>query len=120
MSILIAVVIGFAGGVVGGLFGVGGGVLFVPALVLAFDLTQIEAIASSLVAIIPVAVVGTARQHRYGNVNFREGLLVGLFSIPAVVGATALANALGNRVLELGFALLLIFMATRLISKSLK
>ncbi len=64
-----AIVIGAAAGVVSGLLGVGGGILFVPALTLALSLSQLKAEATSLLAIIPVALVGAARQHHYGNVR---------------------------------------------------
>ena len=73
-----AILLGFAAGVVGGLLGVGGGILFVPALTLVLGESQIDAEATSLLAIIPVAVVGAWRQSGYGNVNLRDGLVIGL------------------------------------------
>ena len=54
---------------IAGLLGVGGGVLFVPGLVLFLGLDQHQAEATSLLAIVPVAIVGTYRQDRYGNVQ---------------------------------------------------
>ncbi len=66
--------LGFAAGIAGGLFGVGGGVLFVPALVVFADLSQLEAIATSLVAVVIMAAVGAARQREYGNIRLRDGL----------------------------------------------
>ena len=64
---------GAAAGVLSGLLGVGGGILFVPTLTLALGLSQVRAEATSLLAIIPVALVGAWRQHRYGNVDVRDG-----------------------------------------------
>ncbi|HWX75426.1 MAG TPA: TSUP family transporter, partial [Solirubrobacteraceae bacterium] len=64
-----ALAIGLAGGVVAGMLGVGGGVLFVPGLVFFVSLGQHQAEATSLLAIIPVAIVGTYQQDRYGNVR---------------------------------------------------
>jgi uncharacterized membrane protein YfcA len=90
--------------VAGGLLGVGGGIVFVPALVLFAHLTQLEAVATSLVAIVPVAVVGAARQREYGNLRLRDGLLIGILSPLGVVAGVVLANALPERVLELSFA----------------
>ncbi|MEA2151762.1 MAG: hypothetical protein QOD69_3592, partial [Solirubrobacteraceae bacterium] len=58
-----AAVIGVAAGVVAGLLGVGGGALFVPALTIGLGLSQLDAEATSLLAIIPVALVGAWRQH---------------------------------------------------------
>jgi uncharacterized membrane protein YfcA len=98
------VALGFAAGMAGGLLGVGGGVLFVPALVLFADQSQLGAEATSLVAIVLVALVGTWRQRGYGNVRLRDGLLVGALSPLGVLLGVALANAVSERVLELSFA----------------
>jgi uncharacterized protein len=96
--------LGVVAGMTGGLAGVGGGVLFVPALVLFADQSQLEAEATSLVAIVLVASVGTWRQHGYGNVRLRDGLLVGALSPLGVLAGVALANAVSERALELSFA----------------
>jgi uncharacterized membrane protein YfcA len=99
-----AVLIGIAAGITSGMLGVGGGVLFVPGLVFFLGLSQLNAEATSLLAIIPVALVGAWSQHRYGNVRIRDGLLVAALSPLGVVGGTWLANNLPERVLELSFA----------------
>ena len=96
--------LGFAAGMAGGLLGVGGGVLFVPALVVFAHLSQLEATATSLVAIVLVAIVGTARQREYGNVRLRDGLAIGLLAPLGVLAGTALANVVPERGLELSFA----------------
>ena len=72
--------------------GVGGGVLFVPGLVLFLGLDQHHAEATSLLAIVPVALVGTIRQDRYGNVHRRDALALGLFSLGGAAAGVALAN----------------------------
>jgi uncharacterized membrane protein YfcA len=110
--------IGLAGGVIAGLAGVGGGILFVPALAIFLDLSQLHAEATSLVAIVPVAVVGTWRQHRYGNVRLRDGLLIGTLSIGGVVAGAVVANSVSERALEIGFAVLILFVAARLAAKA--
>lgn len=115
MSELVAALLGVAGGVIGGLLGVGGGILFVPALAIALDQSQLEAEATSLLAIIPVALVGTWRQLRYGNVALRDGLLVGVLSLGGVVVGVVVANAVSQRALELSFAALLLVVAARLV-----
>jgi uncharacterized membrane protein YfcA len=115
-----AVAVGFAGGVTGGLLGVGGGVLFVPALVFFLGLSQLAGEATSLLAIVPVAVLGAWRQHGYGNVRLREGVAVGVLSIPGVAAGSILANALPQRALELAFAGLQLFFAAGLARRALK
>jgi uncharacterized protein len=120
MDIALAILLGFAGGVVGGLLGVGGGVLFVPALAIFLDESQLTAEANSLLAIVPVAAAGAWRQHRYGNVRLRDGLLVGALSPLGVVAGVALANAVSERVLELSFAALVLLIAIRLAVRAIR
>ncbi len=98
------VVLGFVAGTAGGLLGVGGGVVFVPALVVFAHLSQLQAVATSLVAIVLVALVGAARQREYGNVRLRDGLVIGMLAPVGVLAGVVLANALPERALELSFA----------------
>ena len=106
-----AILIGIAAGMLSGLLGVGGGALFVPALVLLLGLDQVDAEATSLLAIVPVAAVGAWRQHRYGNVRVRDGLVIGLLAIPGALAGVVLVNALPERAIEYAFAALLIWIA---------
>jgi uncharacterized protein len=96
--------LGFMAGVFGGLLGVGGGILFVPALVVFADLSQLEAVATSLVAVVLVGMVGAARQREYGNVRLRDGVVIGVLAPIGVLAGVALANAVPERGLELSFA----------------
>jgi hypothetical protein len=113
------ILIGVAAGVLGGLLGVGGGVLFVPGLVIVVGLTQHEAEATSLLAIVPVALVGAVRQSRYGNVRRDDALLVGVLSIAGVAGGVALANTLSGTALRTAFAALILLIAAQLVRKAL-
>jgi uncharacterized protein len=111
---ILAAVLGAVGGVLAGLFGVGGGILFVPALVLVLGLTQVHAEATSLLAILPTVVAGAWQQHRYGNVDWRAALLVGLGSIAGVEGGVQLAKALPEDVLRRLFAVFMLVVAANL------
>ncbi len=111
-------VVGFAAGMAGGLLGVGGGILFVPALVVFAGLSQIEAVATSLVAVVLVGLVGTWRQHGYGNVRLRDGLIIGVLSPAGVLAGAVLANAVPERALELSFAALQLLVAWQLAGKA--
>jgi uncharacterized membrane protein YfcA len=115
--VILAVIMGAAAGVVSGLLGVGGGILFVPALTLALSLSQVKAEATSLLAIIPVALVGAARQHRYGNVSVRDGVILGALSGAGVAGGVALANALPQRTLRFLFAGMMLFVAVQFLRR---
>ena len=99
-----AVAIGFAAGMTSGLLGVGGGILFVPGLVFFLGLGQLGAESTSLLAIVPVALVGAWRQHRYGNVRLRDGLLVAALSPAGVLLGAWLSNNVPARALQVGFA----------------
>lgn len=114
---ILAVVMGAAAGVVSGLLGVGGGVLFVPALTLVLGLSQVRAEATSLLAIIPVALVGAWRQRRYGNVAERDGVIIGALSAVGVLAGVALANALPGHALKLAFAALMLLVASRFLRR---
>ncbi len=113
-TLLAALALGFAAGVLSGMFGVGGGILFVPTLALVLGLTQLGAQATSLAAMIPVVALGAWRQHRYGNVRWRVGTIVGLASALGVVGGAALAESLADETLRRLFAALLVVTALQL------
>jgi uncharacterized membrane protein YfcA len=106
--------LGFVAGVLAGMFGVGGGLLFVPALVLVSGLTQLEAHATSLAAMVPAVIVGAWRQRRHGNVDLRIAAVVGLTSAGGVAGGTAIAKALPEDLLRKLFAVLLLVVAAQL------
>ena len=120
MDIALAIAFALAGGAVGGLLGVGGGILFVPALAIFLDATQVEAEATSLLVIVPVAIVGTWRQYRLGNVRLADGATMGLLSIPGVIAGVAIANSVSQRALELGFAAVALLVAAQLVRRSLR
>ena len=113
------IAIGVCAGVVAGLLGVGGGVLFVPGLVIFLGLGQHQAEATSLLAIVPVAIVGTAKQDGYGNVRRRDAIVMGLLSIAGAAAGVAVANALSGTALRVGFALLMALVAIQLARKAM-
>jgi uncharacterized membrane protein YfcA len=114
-----ALIVGFAAGVVAGMLGVGGGILFVPGLVLFLGLAQVDAEATSLLAIIPVALVGAARQQRYGNLRLRDAIVLGLLAIPGAIGGVAIVNAIPERTVEVLFALLMLYVAGQMVRRAL-
>jgi len=113
VTYFLAVVLGAVAGVFSGLFGVGGGILFVPTLTW-LGLSQLHAEASSLLAIIPTVIVGVWRQQRYGNVRWRSALVIGLASVGATVGGAQVAESLPEHVLRKLFAVLLIVTAAQI------
>jgi uncharacterized membrane protein YfcA len=118
VSELAAILICLFGGLTGGLVGVGGGVLFVPALTVFIGLTQVEAEATSLLMIVVVALVGTYRQHGYGNVRLREASVIGALSPLGVLLGVVISNNVSERALQLSFAALALFMAAQLVRRA--
>ena len=110
MTYVAAVVLGVVAGGLSGMFGIGGGTLFVPTLI-AVGLTQVHAEATSLLAIVPAVLVGVWRQQSYGNVRWRAAVTIGVASAAAVVGGAAVALALPSSDLERIFAVLLLLTA---------
>ena len=113
MSIVLALVLGGAAGLLAGLFGVGGGILFVPTLVL-LGLSQHVATGTSLLAILPTAVAGTWSQQRYGNVRWRAALVIGVAAAAIAPLGALLAESLGDRTLRRLFAVLLVVVAIQI------
>lgn len=114
-TVALALVLGFGAGALSGLFGVGGGVLFVPTLALVVGLGQLEAQATSLAAMIPVVAFGAWQQHRVGNVRWREGIGVGLFSVAGVTAGALVATSLDEELLRSLFAGFLVVVAAQLV-----
>jgi uncharacterized protein len=113
--VIAAIVVGAFAGVLAGLLGVGGGVLFVPALTVFLGLSQVDAEATSLLAIMPMAIVGAWRQQRYGNVRVRDGGLLGAAAIPGAIAGVAIVNVVPERVVQVMFAGLMLVIAFRMV-----
>ena len=119
-TVVAAVLVGVLAGVAAGMLGIGGGALFVPALALVLGLSHLEAEATSLLAIVPVAAVGFWRQRGYGNARAGDAaLLGGLGAVGAALGVV-IANSIPERALEVAFALLLLFVASQLVRRALR
>jgi uncharacterized membrane protein YfcA len=119
-EVIAAALLGLAGGVVGGMLGVGGGILFVPALALVLGLSQVEAEATSLLAVIAVGAVGAWRQYGYGNVRPGDGALMGALSLAGVAGGVAVANVLPEHALKLLFGAVMLYFAASLFRRALR
>jgi len=94
--------------------------LLVPALALVLGLDQVEAEATSLLAIVPVAAVGAWRQRSYGNLDIRAGLTIGAFAAVAAVAGVALVNVLPVELIRYAFAVLMLYVAWRMATSALK
>jgi uncharacterized membrane protein YfcA len=105
LELLLVVVLGI---------GVGGGILFVPILVLFFDFGQVEAEATSLLAILPTVIAGSWRQHGYGNVRWRAAAIMGLGAVAGVQAGVLVAHALPEEDLRKLFGVLMLAIAAQI------
>ena len=115
MDLALAILICALGGVVAGLIGVGGGVLFVPALAAFLSLDQLDAEATSLLMIAILSLVGAWNQNRYGNLELKDAVVIGLLSPVGVAAGVILANNLPERGLKVAFGLLALYVAWKLV-----
>jgi uncharacterized membrane protein YfcA len=116
-TVAAALALGFSAGVLAGLFGVGGGILFVPTLV-ALGLGQVEASATSLLAIVPTAAVAALRQQSLGNLRLRAALTLGLASIAGAEAGVRIVTSVGETHLRRAFGVLLLVVAAQLALRS--
>ena len=119
-KVAIGITLGFVAGILAGLFGVGGGIVFVPTLAFALGLDQLNAQATSLLAMLPVVAVGTWRQRRYGHVRLRPALALGIAGAAGVVAGGLLAESLPEHALQRLFGLLLLAVAGQLVWRTLR
>jgi uncharacterized membrane protein YfcA len=115
LEVSAVIALGAAAGAAAGLFGVGGGIVFVPTLTIVLGLAQLEAEATSLLAILPVAILGSWRQTRAGTVRWRDATTIGLASVATAVAGALIADAAPEQALRIGFAALLALTAIQLI-----
>jgi uncharacterized membrane protein YfcA len=104
-----------AAGAFSGLFGVGGGTVIVPLLVLWFGYSEHVATGTSLAAIVVIALFAAIAQGIYGNVDLGKGVLIGVPAVAGVVAGTALQQRLSGRAVSLLFAALLVAVAIKLL-----
>ena len=118
-TVVAALGLGLGAGMLSGVFGVGGGILFVPTLVL-LGLGQVEASATSLLAIVPTAAVGAWRQHGYGNLRVRAALVVGAVSVVGAELGVQIATRIDESVLRRLFGVLLLGVAAQLVVRTVR
>jgi uncharacterized membrane protein YfcA len=107
--------VGTAAGAFSGMFGVGGGTVIVPLLVLWFGYGERLATGTSLLAIVIIGALAAAGQGLHGNVDVAKGLLVGIPAIAGVIVGTGVQQRLPERAISILFAFLLLAIAVELI-----
>ena len=118
-TVALALALGLLAGVLAGCFGVGGGILFVPTLVL-LGLGQVEAGATSLLAIVPTAAVAALRQRSSGALDVRAAVILGVASFVGVEVGVQIATRLDEDVLRRLFGVLLLLVSAQLVARCLR
>ena len=111
------VVIGFFAGVMSGLFGVGGGIVMVPALIIASGVDSLTARGTSLAVIVGSAISGTFANLRKGNIDVAFAVLTGLAGVPATFFGVYLSQQVPQRAALILFSFILIAIATQQVRK---
>ncbi len=107
--------IGLAAGILSGLFGIGGGILIIPALIFFAAFPTKLALGTSLGAmLLPVGLLGAYAYHQAGNLNIKASMLISLGLFLGAWGGAKLANTLPGVVLQRMFAVFIVLMAIRL------
>lgn len=122
MTVTVAIGLGLAGlamGLLSAFLGVGGGVIVIPILVAFFGFSQQLAAGTSLMVMIPIALLGAIRLTRAGHTDWGQGSRIGIGAAFGAVGGATLALALDQSVLQIGFAILLVFAAVQMTRKAL-
>jgi uncharacterized membrane protein YfcA len=118
---LLFVVIGLVAGVVSGMFGVGGGLIIVPALVLLAGFTQHRATGTSLAVLLPpVGIAATIEYYRHGNVSLRAGIIIAAALIAGAWVGAFFANKMSGPALRLTFGAFMCVMGVYLIYGAIK
>jgi len=120
MEIIGLLALGLFAGSLAATLGVGGGIIFVPALVSFFSFTQLEAQGTSLAIIVPTAIVATIGHARAGRVIWKVALVAGTAGIVGAIGGSQLAYQLDEEVLRKVFAVVLVILAVRMLYRAIK
>jgi len=109
--------IGLVAGLLGGLFGLGGGAIIVPMLILGIGMNPALAIGTSLATIIPTALMATLRHSQLGHVDWKVAGLMAIGSVAGAYTGASLSAHVPADLLKRGFAILLLVTAARMLWK---
>ncbi len=115
LTCVLLVLVGAAIGILAGLFGVGGGVVLVPVLVVLWSMAPVVAKGTSLAVVVPTAIVGTLRNRANRNADLRLAAIVGVAGIVSAVAGSEVAHSIDDRLSNLLFAVLLVVVSLKLI-----
>lgn len=118
MTVAGLILLGLIAGALSASLGIGGGVVFVPALVLFFDVGQHLAQGTSLAVIVPTTIVGAWAHARAGRVVWRTAIAIGSAGIVGGVLGAFIALSVDEDLLQRLFAVLLVVTALRMLKKT--
>ncbi|WP_026888897.1 sulfite exporter TauE/SafE family protein [Clostridium beijerinckii] len=116
MNVILFIIIGLAAGILSGIFGIGGGIIIVPALIYLCGFSQLKAQGTSLAILLPpVGVLAFIEYYKKGQVNLQAGILICLFLVVGSVFGAKIANIIPLSFLKKGFGILMILISLKMI-----
>jgi uncharacterized membrane protein YfcA len=114
-SILILIAIGLAAGILSGLFGIGGGVIMVPAMIFFLGMTQHSAQGTSIgLMLLPIGILAAYNYHKEGNLNIQYGLIIAAAFVVGGYFGSKISLGLSEDLLKKGFGLLMMVLALKM------
>lgn len=115
-NIILFIIIGLVAGILSGMFGIGGGVIIVPALVFACGFSQLKAQGTSLAILLPpVGIIAFIEYYKKGNVDLKAGLLIALFLVVGSLFGSRLSHMVPVDILKKLFGVLMILISLKMI-----
>lgn len=116
INIILFIMIGLIAGVLSGLFGIGGGVIIVPALIYLCGFSQLKAQGTSLAILLPpVGILAFLEYYKKGYVNLQAGILICIFLVIGSVFGSKISHSLPLPVLKKSFGVLMILISLKMI-----
>jgi len=116
IEIISFIVIGFIAGILSGMFGIGGGIIIVPALMYLCGFDQLKAQGTSLAILLPpVGILAFIEYYKKGHVNVQGGILICIFLIIGSLFGAKIANNIPLSIIKRGFAVLMILISVKMI-----
>lgn len=115
-NIVLIILIGIVAGILSGMFGIGGGVIIVPALIYLCGFTQLRAQGTSLAILLPpVGILAFIQYYKNGNVDIKAGILICTFLVIGSIFGAKIASSLSTDLLKKSFGVLMILVSLKMI-----
>lgn len=116
INIVLFIIIGMIGGILSGMFGIGGGIIIVPALIYLCGFSQLKAQGTSLAILLPpVGIMAFLEYYKKGNVSLQAGILICIFLVIGSIFGAKIAQNIPISILKKGFGILMVLISLKMI-----